>query len=274
MSDQRPPLRPDQYERYRRHLSLPQFGLEGQEKLLAGRVLLIGAGGLGSPLALYLGAAGVGTLGLVDDDVVDASNLQRQVLYSTRDLGRRKVDVARERLEALNPDLVVRTYATRLDASNALEIFADYDVIVDGTDNFPTRYLANDACVLLGKPNVHGAIFRFEGQATVFDATAGSLLPLPVPGTTAPRRGPVLCRGGRSRCVARDDRNGSGDRDRETPGRNRRAADRAIAPIRCFGAALQRVSPAQGSGLPGVWTGADGEVPDRLSRLLRSASGE
>jgi molybdopterin/thiamine biosynthesis adenylyltransferase/rhodanese-related sulfurtransferase len=190
VSEATPPLRPDQYERYRRHLSLPQFGLEGQQKLLAGRVLLIGAGGLGSPLALYLGAAGVGTVGLVDDDVVDASNLQRQVLYNTRDVGRPKVEVARERLEALNPDLTVRIHPTRLDSSNALEIFADYDVVVDGTDNFPTRYLANDACVLLGKPNVHGAIFRFEGQATVFDAVRGPcyrcLYPEPPPPGAVP----------------------------------------------------------------------------------------
>ena len=190
MSEITPPLRPDQYERYRRHLSLPQFGLEGQQKLLAGRVLLIGAGGLGSPLALYLGAAGVGTVGLVDDDVVDASNLQRQVLYNTRDVGRPKVEVARERLEALNPDLTVRIHPTHLDSSNALEILADYDVVVDGTDNFPTRYLANDACVLLGKPNVHGAIFRFEGQATVFDAARGPcyrcLYPEPPPPGAVP----------------------------------------------------------------------------------------
>jgi len=190
MNQSKAPLRPDQYERYRRHLSLPQFGLEGQQKLLDGRVLLIGAGGLGSPLALYLAAAGVGTLGLVDDDVVDASNLQRQVLYNTNDIGRPKLEVARERLEALNPDLAVQLYSTRLDSGNALQIFADYDVVVDGTDNFPTRYLANDACVLLGKPNVHGAIFRFEGQATVFDAVRGPcyrcLYPEPPPPGAVP----------------------------------------------------------------------------------------
>lgn len=190
MTESKPPLRPDQYERYQRHLSLPQFGLQGQQKLLESRVLLIGAGGLGSPLALYLSAAGVGTLGLVDDDVVDASNLQRQVLYNTRDIGQPKVEVARERVEALNPDVRVRLHPTRLDSSNALEIFADYDVIVDGTDNFPTRYLANDACVLLGKPNVHGAIFRFEGQATVFDAARGPcyrcLYPEPPPPGAVP----------------------------------------------------------------------------------------
>jgi adenylyltransferase/sulfurtransferase len=166
-------LRPDQFERYKRHLTLPEIGLKGQEALLEARVLLIGAGGLGCPLAQYLTAAGVGTLGLVDFDVVDASNLQRQVLYGTPDVGRPKVEVARERIEALNPDVRVETHAVHLSSENALEIFRGYDVIVDGTDNFPTRYLANDACVLLGRPNVHGSIFRFDGQATVFDSPRG-----------------------------------------------------------------------------------------------------
>jgi adenylyltransferase/sulfurtransferase len=185
------PLRPDQFERYKRHLTLPEFGLEGQQKLLGARVLLIGAGGLGCPLAQYLAAAGVGTLGLVDYDVVDASNLQRQVLYGTHDVGRPKAEVARERILALNPDVKVETHAVRLSSDNALRIFADYDVVVDGTDNFPTRYLANDACVLLGKPNVHGSIFRFEGQATVFDVRHGGpcyrcLFPEPPPPGSVP----------------------------------------------------------------------------------------
>ncbi len=183
-------LRPDQFDRYRRHLSLPQMGLEGQERLLASRVLLIGAGGLGCPLGLYLAAAGVGRLGLIDDDVVDASNLQRQVLYSTADIGRPKVEVARERIEGLNPDVSVDTHALRLSSENAMGLFADYDVIVDGTDNFPTRYLSNDACVLLGKPNVYGSIFRFEGQAAVFDARHGPcyrcLYPEPPPPGAVP----------------------------------------------------------------------------------------
>ncbi len=185
-----PPLRPEQFARYRRHLSLPNFGLEGQQKLLESKVLLIGAGGLGCPLALYLSAAGVGHLGLVDDDVVDASNLQRQVLYSTADVGRPKVEVARERILALNPDVDVQLYPVRLDSTNAMKIFEPYDVIVDGTDNFPTRYLSNDACVLLGKPNVYGSIFRFEGQATVFDSRTGPcyrcLYPSPPPPGAAP----------------------------------------------------------------------------------------
>lgn len=184
------PLRPDQFDRYRRHLTLPELGLEGQQRLLAGSVLLIGVGGLGCPAAQYLAAAGVGRIGLIDDDVVSASNLQRQILYATADVGRPKVDVARERLEGLNPDVRIDTHKLRLDSSNALELFADYDIIVDGTDNFPTRYLTNDACVLLGKPNVHGSIFRFEGQASVFDAAKGPcyrcLYPEPPPPGAVP----------------------------------------------------------------------------------------
>jgi adenylyltransferase/sulfurtransferase len=190
MGDLPPPLQPEQFDRYRRHLTLPEVGLDGQQRLLDSSVLLIGAGGLGCPLALYLTAAGVGTLGLVDDDVVDASNLQRQVLYSTRDVGRPKVEVAEERMRALNPDVEVRTYRERLTSRNALEIFEPYDVVIDGTDNFPTRYLSNDACVLLGKPNVYGSIFRFEGQASVFDARVGPcyrcLYPEPPPPGSVP----------------------------------------------------------------------------------------
>jgi adenylyltransferase/sulfurtransferase len=184
------PLSPDQYERYRRHLALPEIGLEGQQALLSARVLLLGAGGLGCPLAQYLAAAGVGTLGLLDDDRVDASNLHRQVLYGTADVGRRKLDVAAERVAAMNPDVKLELHPVRLRSDNALELFASYDVIVDGTDNFPTRYLSNDACVLLGKPNVHGSIFRFDGQASVFDARHGPcyrcLYPEPPPPGAVP----------------------------------------------------------------------------------------
>jgi len=185
-----PPLQPDQYDRYRRHLILPEIGLDGQRALLDARVLLIGAGGLGCPTAQYLAAAGIGRLGLVDFDVVDASNLHRQVLYGTRDVGRPKVEVAAERIAAMNPDVVVDQHKVQLSSDNALELFAGYDVIVDGTDNFPTRYLSNDACVLLGKPNVHGSIFRFDGQATVFDARHGPcyrcLYPEPPPPGAVP----------------------------------------------------------------------------------------
>jgi adenylyltransferase/sulfurtransferase len=184
------PLHPAQYERYRRHLNLPDFGLEGQQRLLAGSVLLIGAGGLGCPLAQYLAAAGVGRLGLVDFDVVEVSNLQRQVLYGSADLGRPKVEVMKERIGAQNPDVKVQTFRERLTSENALALFRDFDVVIDGTDNFPTRYLSNDACVLLGKPNVYGAILRFEGQASTFDARRGPcyrcLFPEPPPPGSVP----------------------------------------------------------------------------------------
>ncbi|MBZ5720575.1 MAG: molybdopterin-synthase adenylyltransferase MoeB [Acidobacteriia bacterium] len=159
--------------RYSRHLIMPEVGMEGQQKLKAARVLCIGAGGLGSPLALYLAAAGVGTLGIVDFDVVDYTNLQRQIIHSTADVGRKKLDSAAEKLAAINPFLNIRKFETRLSSENALEIFREFDIIADGTDNFPTRYLVNDACVLTGKPNVYGSIFRFEGQASVFATEAG-----------------------------------------------------------------------------------------------------
>jgi adenylyltransferase/sulfurtransferase len=190
MAAPRPPLRPEQFERYRRHLNLAEVGPEGQAKLLAARVAVVGAGGLGCPAALYLAAAGVGTLGLVDADCVDLSNLQRQVLYGTADVGRPKVEVARERLLALNADLRVETHPLRLTAENALEVLRGYDLVVDGSDNFPTRYLVNDACVLLGKPAIYGAILRFEGQASVFDARRGPcyrcLFPEPPPPGSVP----------------------------------------------------------------------------------------
>jgi adenylyltransferase/sulfurtransferase len=168
-----PELTADDLSRYSRHLLLPEVGMEGQQRLKAARVLCVGAGGLGSPLALYLAAAGIGTLGLVDFDVVDASNLQRQIIHSTRDIGRKKLDSAAERLLALNPALNVIRHETMLSSANALDILKDYDIVADGTDNFPTRYLVNDACVLLRKPNVYGSIFRFEGQASVFATEAG-----------------------------------------------------------------------------------------------------
>ncbi len=163
----------EEIKRYGRHLIMPEVGLDGQKNLKAASVLLVGAGGLGSPLALYLAAAGIGTIGLVDYDVVEYSNLQRQVLHSTQDVGRPKLLSARERIHGINPHVDVRTHETQLTSENALEILKDYDVIVDGTDNFPTRYLVNDACVLLKKPNVYGSIFRFEGQASVFYAEEG-----------------------------------------------------------------------------------------------------
>src|SRR5713226_9038527 len=159
--------------RYSRHLIMPEVGMEGQLKLKQAKVLLIGTGGLGAPLGLYLAAAGVGRLGLVDFDVLDFTNLQRQVTFATSDVGRPKLEAARERLAGLNPEIQIDTHETKLTSANALEILREYDIVVDGTDNFPTRYLVNDACVLLGKPNVYGSIFRFEGQATVFGYPGG-----------------------------------------------------------------------------------------------------
>ena len=164
---------PDEYLRYGRHLILPEIGIEGQRKLRQARVLLVGAGGLGSPAALYLAAAGVGTLGLVDFDAVDVSNLQRQILHGTADIGRSKLDSARDRLHDINPHVHVEGFPVRLSAENAREIARGFDVIVDGTDNFATRYLVNDLCVLLGVPNVYGSIFRFDGQASVFATGQG-----------------------------------------------------------------------------------------------------
>jgi len=163
----------DEILRYSRHLIMPEVGMEGQQKLKAAKVLCIGAGGLGSPLALYLTAAGVGTLGIVDFDVVDFTNLQRQVIHSTADVGRKKLESAAEKLKAINPYVNLRTFETRLSSENALELFREFDIVADGTDNFPTRYLVNDACVLTGKPNVYGSIFRFEGQASVFATEDG-----------------------------------------------------------------------------------------------------
>jgi adenylyltransferase/sulfurtransferase len=168
-----PALSADEVRRYSRHLILPEVGMDGQRALKAAKVLCIGAGGLGSPATMYLAAAGVGTLGIVDFDVVDTSNLQRQLLHGTSDVGRPKLDSARNRLRDINPNVHVETYETALSSDNALELFEAYDVILDGTDNFPTRYLVNDACVILGKPNAYGSIFRFEGQASVFATKDG-----------------------------------------------------------------------------------------------------
>ncbi len=166
-------LSKEEIQRYSRHLIMPEVGMDGQLKLKQAKVLCIGTGGLGAPLGLYLAAAGVGRIGLVDFDTVDTTNLQRQILFSTNDVGRPKIAAAADRLRGLNPDIQIDTFETRLTSDNALDLFKDYDIIVDGTDNFPTRYLVNDACILLGKPNVYGSIFRFEGQITVFGHPGG-----------------------------------------------------------------------------------------------------
>jgi adenylyltransferase/sulfurtransferase len=184
-------LSDDQLRRYARHLTLPEVGLAGQEKLRATSVLCVGAGGLGSPIAMYLAAAGIGRLGIVDFDTVEFSNLQRQLLHRTEDVGRPKTESAREHLRSLNPDVEVAVHNARLTSANALDLLRPYDIVVDGTDNFPTRYLTNDACVLLGKPNVYGSIFRFEGQASVFAPHLGGpcyrcLFPEPPPPGAVP----------------------------------------------------------------------------------------
>ena len=189
-ADTLPTLTPDERQRYARHIALESVGLEGQRRLKAARVLIIGAGGLGSPAALYLAAAGVGTIGLVDNDLVDVTNLQRQLLHGTRDVGRSKLESARDRLHDANPHVQVELHASWLTSANALDIIRAYDIVVDGTDNFATRYLINDACVLLGRPNVHGSVFQFDGQASVFATADGPcyrcLFPVPPPAGRVP----------------------------------------------------------------------------------------
>src|SRR5581483_3479233 len=189
-------LSPQEVARYSRHLIMPEVALEGQKRLRAASVLLIGAGGLGSPLGLYLAAAGVGRIGLVDFDVVDFSNLQRQVLHGTPDVGRPKLQSAKDRLQAINPEVQLDLYETRLSSANALKIFEPYDIVIDGTDNFPTRYLVNDACVLLGKPNVYGSIFRFDGQASVFYPPQGPCYRCLYPEPPPPGEVPSCAEGG------------------------------------------------------------------------------
>lgn len=189
-------LTSDQYLRYARHLTLPEFGEAGQEKLLRAAVLLIGAGGLGSPLALYLAAAGVGRIGIMDFDVVDLSNLQRQVMHRTQDVGTPKARSAKRAINDLNPGVQVEIYEEGITAANALDIIRKYDVVIDGTDNFPTRYLVNDACVMLGKVNIYGSIYRFEGQATVFDPRNGPCYRCLYPEPPSPGEVPSCAEGG------------------------------------------------------------------------------
>src|SRR5947209_8160485 len=189
-------LTPPEVARYSRHLIMPEVALDGQKRLKASRVLLIGAGGLGSPLGLYLAAAGIGRIGLVDFDVVDFSNLQRQVLHGTPDVGRSKLQSAKERLQAINPEVQIDLYETRLTSANALSIFEPYDIVIDGTDNFPTRYLVNDACVLLKKPNVYGSIFRFDGQVSVFYPPQGPCYRCLYPEPPPPGEVPSCAEGG------------------------------------------------------------------------------
>jgi molybdopterin/thiamine biosynthesis adenylyltransferase/rhodanese-related sulfurtransferase len=189
-------LSPQEVARYSRHLIMPEVGMEGQKRLKAASVLLIGAGGLGSPLSLYLAAAGIGRIGLVDFDAVDFSNLQRQILHFTADVGRPKLESAKEKMQAINPEVQLDLYATRLTSANAFDIFRPYDIVIDGTDNFPTRYLVNDACVLLKKANVYGSIFRFDGQASVFYPPHGPCYRCLYPEPPPPGEVPSCAEGG------------------------------------------------------------------------------
>ena len=198
--------------RYSRHLLIPEVGLAGQERLASARVLVIGAGGLGSPVLAYLAAAGVGRIGIVDDDTVDVTNLQRQILYQTADVGSPKARIAGERLRALNPQIAIDVIPLRFDANNARELVRLYDVVVDGTDRFATRYLINDACVLEGKPDVYGSIFRFDGQVSVFATREGPCYRCLYPQPPPARYGPDLCRRRRPRRLAGDRRDVAGER--------------------------------------------------------------
>ena len=259
-------LTKEQRERYSRHLLVPEIGLEGQTKLLESKVLLLGAGGLGSPTALYLAAAGVGTLGIVDDDEVDLSNLQRQVIHTTDRIGVAKVDSAEESIKAINPGVNVVKYKTRLDASNVMEIIEGYDVIVDGVDNFPTRYLLNDATVRLGIPVVSASILGFDGQLSVFKPHDGPcyrcLYPVPPPADMAPSCGANGVLG----VLPGHDGPAAGDRGHQAGDRRRRAAGRPPAPLR---GARRDVHRAQGPPRPRVRDLLEGPVRDLRRRARR-----
>ena len=255
--------------RYSRHLLLPEVGVEGQRKLKAARVLTIGAGGLGSPLSLYLAAAGVGTIGIVDFDVVDLTNLQRQIVHGTSTLGHSKLESAKARLTDLNPNLNVESHETRLSAENALDIIREYDIVVDGTDNFPTRYLVNDACVLLDKPNVYGSIFRFEGQASVFYAKEGPCYRCLYSEPPPPGLVPSCAEGGVLGVLPGHHRQHPGAGDHQADHRRRRLADRPAGALRRAQAALPRAQAAEGSRLPDLRRESDHPGADRLRGLLR-----
>ncbi len=252
VAPQQDTLSKDEILRYSRHLIMPEVGMEGQLKLKHAKVLLIGTGGLGAPLGLYLAAAGVGRIGLVDFDVVDFTNLQRQVIHGTNDVGRKKLDSAIDTMRDINPYVQLDRHEVALTSENALEILKDYDIVVDGTDNFPTRYLVNDACVLLGKPNVYGSIFRFEGQATVFAYPRRAVLSLPVSRAATSGPGSELRRRRRAGNSAGHHRPDPGHRSGQADPGNRRAAGRPPAALRRAGHALPRTEAAQESGVPGL----------------------
>ena len=254
------------------------MGEVGQARLLKSKVLLLGAGGLGSPASMYLAAAGVGTLGIVDADVVDASNLQRQIVHATSRVGMAKVESAAKAIAELNPDVKVVPYMERLNSGNVDRIFGDYEVVVDGTDNFPTRYLVNDASVFLGKPVVHGSIFRFDGQVTTFipekaakklGMRNGPLLPVPVPRAPAAPPGSELPGGRRPRHPLRHHRHAPGDRGDQDPARPRDHARGAAAHLRQPEDEVPRAQAPPRSALPGVRAGRDDQELHRLRGLLR-----
>ena len=248
---------------------MPEVGMEGQLKLKQAKVLLVGTGGLGAPLGLYLAAAGVGRIGLVDFDVVDFTNLQRQVIHGTKDVGRKKLDSAADRMHDINPFVQIDRHEVALTSENALDILKDYDIIVDGTDNFPTRYLVNDACVLLGKPNVYGSIFRFEGQATVFAYEGGPCYRCLYPEPPPPGLVPSCAEGGVLGILPGTDRPDSGDRGGETDPRHRRASGRPAAAVRRSRHAIPRVEAAPECRVPGVRRPS---APSRNSSITSSSA--
>ena len=262
------PLTPYQVQRYSRHIIMPQVGSVGQRKLIDAKVLIVGAGGLGSPIAIYLTLAGVGTVGIVDFDTVDVTNLQRQVLHYDSDIGKPKVESAVETLKAYNPETAVIAHEAPLNSDNAMEIIQDYDIVINGADNFPARYLVNDAAYLAGKPLVDGSILLFDGMATVFLPGKG-LLPLPVPHAAAAGRSPQLRRSGRAGDAPRHGRHDTGDRNCQTHSRHRRIPLRAAAAHRRARHGLPpRQAPAQ-PGLPAVRGIPHRNRAHRLRSLLR-----
>ena len=272
-ADSLPTLTNDEVRRYSRHLIMPEVGVEGQRRLKAARVLCVGAGGLGSPASLYLAAAGVGTLGLVDFDTVDFSNLQRQVLYDTADVGRPKLAAAKARLSGLNPEVNVVTHETALKSSNALDILGQYDVIVDGADNFPTRYLVNDACVLLGKPNAYGSIFRFDGQASVFAVKGGPCYRCLYPEPPPPGLVPSCAEGGVLGVLPGVVGTIQATEAIKLIVGRRRAAHRPAAALRRASHDLPHAEAATRSGVPGVRRRAHRPGTHRLRAVLRHHTG-
>ena len=266
-------LSPEKRARYARHVAIPEIGEEGQLKLLDSKILILGAGGLGSPAALYLAAAGVGHLGIIDADIVDESNLQRQIAHSLNTLGTPKVDSARRAIEALNPDVEVTTYRERLSSENIERILADgWQMIVDGTDNFPTRYLVNDASVWHDIPVVHGSIYRFEGQVTVFKPGDGPCYRCLYPAPPPPELAPSCAEGGVLGVLPGHRRHAADERGAEARARHRRPADRPAAAVRRARHGVQRGADPQEPGLPRLRRAPDHHRVHRLRRVLHAVS--